>query len=339
MNKVYLLASRQTIDKDQQAVAINQIIRMEGYSYDKYVVYDITQDRWGVHYHLINLRTFHFDTSEIIRPLSQKFGIGMYFDEHNIVFKTDEEVAEILAKAKEQEAKEQEEEQREKERVEAVKVIGRQWLKDNLPMDAKAIIVAHLKQDESDSQTDYFASSTARTVILGFSKHKRDIFSEMRKCASNFEETAYLAEYNEEYEHREKYSMGAGYYLGESSYHGWIIEKETFSDCERAIEYFAYIAGSADNIHIKTTSVKAFKTEPKEQTKTQISNEKLQFEIVDYSQKAIALFGDTKAIKDLLLAMGGKFNPRLTHNEQKQAGWIFSKSKRNELNTILNLKA
>ncbi|WP_165027312.1 hypothetical protein [Dysgonomonas sp. ZJ279] len=108
MNKVYLLASRQTIDKDQQAVAINQIIRMEGYSYDKYVVYDITQDRWGVHYHLINLRTFHFDTSEIIRPLSQKFGIGMYFDEHNIVFKTDEEVAEILAKAKEQEAKEQE---------------------------------------------------------------------------------------------------------------------------------------------------------------------------------------------------------------------------------------
>ncbi len=339
MNKVYLLASKQTIDKDQQTVAINQIIRMEGYSYDKYVVYDITQDRWGVHYHLINLRTFHFDTSEIIRPLSQKFGIGMYYDEHNIVFKTDEEVAEILAKAKDQEAKEKEEEQREKERVEAVKVIGRQWLKDNLPMDAKAIIIAHLKQDESDSQTDYFASRTVRTVILGFSKHKRDIFSEMRKCASNFEETAFLAEYNEDYEHREKYSMGAGYYLGESSYHGWIIEKERIYNRESAIEHFAHIAGSADNIHIKTTSTKAPKAEPKEQTKTQISSEELQFEIVDYSEKAIALFGDTKAIKDLLLAMGGRFNPRLSHNDEKQAGWIFSKNKRSELNTILNLKA
>lgn len=56
--------------------------------------------------------------------------------------------------------------------------------------------------------TDYYAHSTQRTVIIGFSKHKRDIFSEMRKHASNFEETAYLAEPNEDYEHREKYSMG-----------------------------------------------------------------------------------------------------------------------------------
>lgn len=333
MNKVYVLASRQTIDKDQQTVAVNQVIRMEGYSYDKYVVYDITQDRWGVHYHLINLSTFDFDTSEIIRPLSQKFGIGMYYDEHNIVFKTDEEVAEILAKANTKKAKEQEDEQREKERIEAVKVIGRQWLKDNLPIDAKAIIVAHLKQDESDSQTDYFASRTVRTVLLGFSKHTRDIFSEMRKYASNFEETAYLADYNEEYEHREKYSMGAGYYLGESSYHGWIIEKERFSNRERAIEHFAYMAGSTDNIHIKAAITQA----SKEQETTQIQSDNLQFEIVDYSEKAIALFGDTKTIKDLLLAMGGKFNPRLTHNEEKRAGWIFSKTKRDELEGVLNL--
>lgn len=64
---------------------------------------------------------------------------------------------------------------------------------------------------------------------------------------------------------------------------------------------------------------------------------KLYFEIVDYSDKAIALFGDTKAIKDLLKAMGGKFNPRLTYNNEKQAGWIFSKAKREELEGVLNL--
>lgn len=63
----------------------------------------------------------------------------------------------------------------------------------------------------------------------------------------------------------------------------------------------------------------------------------LSFEIVDYSEKAIALFGDTKAIKDLLSAMGGKFNPRLTYKGNKRAGWIFNINKRNELNTILNL--
>lgn len=64
----------------------------------------------------------------------------------------------------------------------------------------------------------------------------------------------------------------------------------------------------------------------------------LSFEIVDYSEKAVALFGDTKAIKDLLKAMGGKFNPRLTHNNEKQAGWIFSKTKRQEVEQIINLK-
>ena len=42
-------------------------------------------------------------------------------------------------------------------------------------------------------------------------------------------------------------------------------------------------------------------------------------------------------IKDLLKAMGGKFNPRLSHNAGKQAGWIFQKSKREELQNVINL--
>ena len=121
-----------------------------------------------------------------------------------------------------------------------------------LPENAQAVIVARLKQDESDSQTDYFASRTTRTVILGFSTHKRDIFSEMRKHASNFEETVYLAEYNEDYEHREKYSMGAGYYLGESKYSGWIIEKCPIYQRGSTIKEFAYTAGNEDISHSVT---------------------------------------------------------------------------------------
>jgi len=78
-------------------------------------------------------------------------------------------------------------------------------------------------------------------------------------------------------------------------------------------------------------------TETDKQEFAQAVNNNLQFELVDYSKKALALFGDTKSIKDLLSAMGGKFNSRLTHNDKKKAGWIFSKSKQSELNTILNL--
>ena len=335
MAKQFLLFANKEIDTDVQTVSVNQVVQMEGYDYPKYVVYKITQDQWGIDYKLVSLKDHTFNTTSIIRPLSEKFGIGIYYDDKNPQFKTNEEVAELLAKAQIKQKLEQEEANKAKIESEQVEVIGKEWLVKNIPTDTQALIVACLKQDESDSQTDYFASSTQRTVILGFSKHKRDIFSEMRKLASNFEETSHLAEYNEDYEHREKYSMGADYYLGESYYSGWIIKKEPIYNLENTIKDFAYTAGNADNIHIKP--LKREKQLVSAETSTTAEN--LSFEIVDYSEKAIALFGDTKPIKDLLLAMGGKFNPRLTHNNGKQAGWIFQKSKREELQTIINLKA
>ena len=172
-----------------------------------------------------------------------------------------------------------------------------------------------------------YTHSTQRTVIIGFSKHKRDIFSEMRKHASNFEETAYLAEPNEDYEHREKYSMGDGYYLGESKYHGWIIEKCPIYKRENTIEEFAYTAGSEDNIHINKsndTTPPSKPTEPTEENKGGCT-------LVEYSAKAVAVFGETKSIKGELKAMGGRFNARLTFNGQKLAGWIFPKSKEQSL--------
>lgn len=333
MTKLYSLFAGTTTDTNIKAVEVNQIVQMQGYSYDRYVIHKIIHNDYGYQYHLINLRTLDMQQSRIIKPLSQKFGIGMYYDENNIEFMPEAEVAELYAKADAKRDAKRDAEKKEEERREAVRVIGRKWLQENLPDNAQALIVARLKQDESDSQSDYYASSTQCTVILGFSKHKRDIFSEMRKYASNFKETAYLAEYNEKYEHREKYSMGAGYYLGESKYRGWIIEKCPIYTRERTIEDFAYTAGCLNGIHLGSKQADGQPISESEQ----INTNNLAFEIVDYSEKAIALFGDTKKIKDLLKAMGGKFNPRLTHNQGKQAGWIFQKSKREELQNIINL--
>lgn len=58
-------------------------------------------------------------------------------------------------------------------------------------------------------------------------------------------------------------------------------------------------------------------------------------EIVDYSEKAIAVFGETKAIKDELKKLGGKFNPALKHNGKKRAGWIFSKKQADKVRALL----
>lgn len=58
------------------------------------------------------------------------------------------------------------------------------------------------------------------------------------------------------------------------------------------------------------------------------------YKIIDYSEKAIAVVGDTKAIKEELKALGGRFNPRLNCG----AGWIFSKKKRQALEKLLNMQ-
>lgn len=58
-------------------------------------------------------------------------------------------------------------------------------------------------------------------------------------------------------------------------------------------------------------------------------------EIVDYWEKAIAVFGETKEIKDQLKELGGKFNPSLRYGEGKRAGWIFSKKQADKVRALL----
>jgi hypothetical protein len=329
MAQVHLLGAGKSYDTNEQVVEKGQVIRMEGYSYDRFVVYDIVNRDNGLIYKLINLRTYDFDTEQIIRPLSEKFGIGYYFDAVNPSFKTAEELAEIVKQASDKKEEESKQQAKAAQRNEQLRVIGQQRLEAIVPQEAKAVIIAELRENDSDPMTDYYGYSTQRTVILGFSTHTKDLFSEMRKYAASFEETAYLAEENKEHEHREKYSMGAGYYLGKNKYSGWIIKKEKYyKDRSAIISGFALTAGTEENICVKV------------QAKTTATPEIVtgDFIIVDYSEKALAVFGDTRPIKDQLKALGGRFNPKLTHENKKKAGWIFSKSKEQEIKNLLTIK-
>lgn len=55
-------------------------------------------------------------------------------------------------------------------------------------------------------------------------------------------------------------------------------------------------------------------------------------QIVNYSEKSIAVIGDTREIKDQLKQMGGSFNSRLSCG----AGWIFSAKKRADVENLIN---
>ncbi len=111
-----------------------------------------------------------------------------------------------------------------------------------IPSNAKALIIATHEIDDCDTMTDYFNTKNGETVILGWSTHTRDLFSEMRKHAHKINETKHLAvkpvpgpDDDKEFwrtpdEHREKYSMGAGYYLKDANRYstGWKIEKNPY---------------------------------------------------------------------------------------------------------------
>lgn len=76
-------------------------------------------------------------------------------------------------------------------------------------------------------------------------------------------------------------------------------------------------------------------TNPVEKTNSVAKNISAQdLELIDYSEKAFAIIGDTKPIKKMLSDLGGSFNGRLSCGP----GWIFSKSKIDTVKQTLNIK-
>jgi hypothetical protein len=62
-----------------------------------------------------------------------------------------------------------------------------------------------------------------------------------------------------------------------------------------------------------------------------ISKEQI-LQLVDYSEKAFAVIGDTKSHKDILKELGGKYNPYLSCGK----GWIFSKKAQEKVEQFVN---
>lgn len=59
--------------------------------------------------------------------------------------------------------------------------------------------------------------------------------------------------------------------------------------------------------------------------------------IVNYSEKAIAIFGNTKPFKDQFKEIWGHYNKFLTNEEgERTAGWVFSKKRKEQVKQIIN---
>ena len=57
--------------------------------------------------------------------------------------------------------------------------------------------------------------------------------------------------------------------------------------------------------------------------------------LVQYSEKSIAVFGNTFPIKDQLKALKGKYNKHLTYDNTKVSGWIFGSKIKDVLEELI----
>jgi histone H4 len=57
--------------------------------------------------------------------------------------------------------------------------------------------------------------------------------------------------------------------------------------------------------------------------------------MVDYSDKSVAVLGNSTDYRNRLLELGGKYNRNLNYDGVKQHGWIFTKNKKSQVEKIL----
>lgn len=309
-----------------QVVKENQIIIGYGpyMSMNRYVVYKVEHTADGYMYHLLNLETKKTDCTDILQPLSCQYGIGKYYDDKNPQFMDAFEVAALASEAERLAAEKANAEAQAQAEHDRIARIGAERLENIMPENVQGVILAELNETQyTDPSYECRETQSVRTVILGFSTTTCNGFGELRRAARNLPETASLAEYNKDYEHR--YPC---FTLGKSPYSGWSIHKMSYYTRKEFIDMLAYTAG--DEANIRLSNATAERSGKRHETTVQGN-----FVIVDYSDKAIAVFGDTKPIKTELSALGGRFNSRLTHEGEKKAGWIFQKTKEAQVRELI----
>lgn len=253
---------------------------------------------------------------EYCRPISEKFGIGFYYD-LDAPRATDEEISQAIERGNDfirerEEEKSRADEESKRAREEVIKKYGAIYDQPSGKYITDAVLVAkHIRQD----LTNAFPGQK-------FSVRKTD-YSTIHiewKDGPTREEVEQIAGKHERNCTRDRWNDDL-----------WEHNDTTFTSVFGGVDYIFYYRETApENREISLYT----KPEPK-QNKTNKTEtvEAKGLQIIDYSEKAIAIVGDTRAIKDTLKTLGGRFNAHLNCG----AGWIFSKAKEDAIREALNI--
>lgn len=288
--------------------------------------------------------------NEECEPISKRYGIGLYYDESEEI--SDEIIEKSLRRAENLERLAQEKKEREQREWEESEkkfaeryaflerakdrydhnVVGRN-IRTELKRNFPGVKFSVRKESYDCYRIGWCDGPTTEQVDAIVGKYKTGTFdaytdyhgSEDNPFSVQFGGVDYIFTNKEVTDEGRKKVREMFPDLNEQNFRSYhfennIVARATISDSfDQVIYSLAY--------HTDLSP----KVEPKEAQATEpISGD---FSIVDYSEKAIAIIGDTKAVKDQLKKLGGRFNPRLSCG----AGWIFSKKKESEIRAALSL--
>lgn len=222
------------------------------HEYEGVVLERVENGKWGTSCRILWIDDLRVSRHQFLKPITERFGIGVYFYPGRLM--PEEKITELEKRFQEKERAEALEAEKPRIENEHLAAIGKKRFADAIKKHGKpvALIPAIEHEDVSDLQTDDFDYRTVRTVVLPFSRHKRNLFPEMRKTALNSDipEIRKLATAPADWENREDYSSGHGYYLAESKYSCWSIEKILLYNDE-PLERFYCNAGKPGGFCVK----------------------------------------------------------------------------------------
>lgn len=114
-----------------------------------------------------------------------------------------------------------------------------------------------------------------------------------------------------------------------------VLEFKQSKLIKKAIKKKVVSENEADNETSSEEREKKIKKTVKHDKK--ILNEYEKYKVIDYSDKSIVVIGETKDIKEDLKTKGGRYNSKLSFNDEKVSGWIFKKENLETVNQLLKI--
>ena len=256
---------------------------------------------------------FH-NLDKYCRPISEKFGIGFYYDLSEPLA-TDEEINQAVERANQflkevEEEKKKVAEERKQAKKEVLQKYGEIFDRPKGEYGTDAVLVAkHIRKElsiEFPGQKFSVRKTDYSTIHIEWNDGPtRD---EVERIIGKHQRCCTRDRWNDDI---------------------WDYEDTAFTSVFGGVDYlFFYRETAPENRDV------SLYTKPIKQVKEEIEPlETSGVQIIDYSERAIAVIGDTKAIKETLKSLGGRFNNRLSCG----AGWIFPKSKEESVRKTLSL--